>query len=664
MSHSFEHLLSPIVIRGHVLKNRMISSSCLPHFLQGPEIFPSESIISFVENIARAGSALVTIPDRFNNTRHMPMEDIKRGPCWDPTDPSVDNYLSAMVEAVHFQGSLISAQLSKFQSIPHDVGVYEHMGVYRPQMMLDLDDPGPGVPVSEGPFAPAPIKAMNREQMDAVIDEISSRCAYYKSVGFDAVCLHFAYNYNVLACFLSSETNRRTDEYGGSVANRARFPLEIVDAIRKTCGEGFIIELQVSGDCMPEDEFIEFARLCEGRADILQLRLNDMDNSHATSYNYNGSDIPPTLKFAEAAKKAGVKILTAPNGGFHDPEMNERFIAEGKTDLISAARPFICDGDYGRKIIEERTDTILPCLHCNKCHEHVHGSFISSCAVNPEVGLAHRLDRMIEPAHGGRKIAVIGAGPAGMRAALLLAERGNSVTLYEKSAVPGGQLTHADYPEFKWALREYKDRLIYLIGMNDRIKLLLNTEATPEMIAAEGFDAVVTAVGAKAKIPAISGIDSTRVYTPLEVYGREHELGRRVVVIGGSETGTETGMYLAEAGHEVTVLTRNAHLAENAWCVHAYALLRRRWLSENGFTGITGAVTTSVADGVVRYSDAAGDHEIECDSIVVSGGVEPLTGEALAFSSCARYFFNIGDSNTPGNVRSCNRMALAAAAKL
>ncbi len=102
MSHSFEHLLSPIVIRGHVLKNRMISSSCLPHFLQGPEIFPSESIISFVENIARAGSSLVTIPDRFNNTRHMPMEDIKRGPCWDPSDPSVDNYLSAMVEAVHF----------------------------------------------------------------------------------------------------------------------------------------------------------------------------------------------------------------------------------------------------------------------------------------------------------------------------------------------------------------------------------------------------------------------------------------------------------------------------------------------------------------------------------------------------------------------------------
>ncbi len=661
MSHSFEHLLSPLVIRGRVLKNRMISSSCLPHFLQGPEIFPSESIISFVENIARAGTALVTIPDRFNNTRHMPMEDIKRGPCWDPSDPSVDNYLSAMVEAVHFQGSLISAQLSKFQSIPHDVGVYEHVGTYRPHMMLDLDDPGPDAPA---PAGQPPLKAMNRAQMDAVIEEVATRCAYYKSVGFDAICLHFAYNYNVPACFLSSETNRRTDEYGGSVENRARFPLEIVDGVRRACGENFIIEMQVSGDCMPEDEFVQFAKLCEGRVDILQLRLNDMDNSHATSYNYNGADIPPTLRFAQTLKQAGVKIFTAPNGGFHNPEMNEKLIREGKTDLISAARPFICDGDYGKKITEERTDEILPCLHCNKCHEHVHGSFISACAVNPTIGLAHRLDSMAEPAAGGKRVAIIGGGPAGMRAALLFAERGNDVTLFEKAGVLGGQLTHADYPEFKWALRDYKDKLIYLLGKTPGIDIHLNTEATPEMISAEGYDAVVTAVGARAKIPSIDGIAGLRVYAPLEVYGHEQELGRRVVVIGGSETGTETGMYLAEVGHEVTVLTRNAHLAENAWCVHAYALMRRRWLSEPGFTGVVNATTTHVSDGLVRYTDAAGEHEIECDSIVVSGGVDPQTQLALSFSGCARYFFNIGDSNTPGNVRSCNRMALAAAVKL
>lgn len=664
MSHRYEHLLSPLVIRGHVLKNRMISSSCLPHFLQGPEIFPSESVISFVENLARAGSSLVTIPDRFDNTRHLPMEDVKRGPCWDPSDPSVDNYLSAMVEAVHFQGSLISAQLSKFHSIPRDVGVYEHLGVYRPQMMLDLDDPGPGVTAESGPFAPLPLKEMNRTQMDAVIEEITSRASYYKSVGFDAVCLHFAYQYNVLACFLSSESNHRTDEYGGSLENRARFPLEIVDAIREKCGKDFIIELQISGDCMGEEDLLSFARLCQGRADILQLRMNDMDHSHATPYNYDGHSIPPSLKFAEAIKKAGIDILTAPNGGFHSPEMNERLLAEGKTDLLSMARPFISDGDYLNKIIDEKTDEIIPCLHCNKCHEHVHGSFISACAVNPTIGLAHRLDKMSERIQGGRKIAVIGAGPAGMRAALLLADRGNSVTLYEKSSRPGGQLLHADYPEFKWALREYKDKLIYLIEKNEKIQLLLNTEASPKMIAEGGFDAVITALGAREVLPKIDGIETARVYSPLQVYGHEAELGHKIVLIGGSESGTETAMYLAEAGHDLTVLTRNKHLAEKAWCVHAYSLMKRRWLANKNFHSIMEAKTVHISDGFITYKDADGEHQISCDSIIVSGGVQPMTEEALAFASSAKRFYNIGDSNQAGNVRSCNRMALAAALKL
>ena len=144
--YPYRHLMAPIQAGSLVLKNHMLATCCLPHFLQGPETFPSESVLAFVENLAKAGAAIVTIPDRFDNTRMLPMEDVKRGPCWDPKDPSVDNYLSQLCEAVHFQGSYITTQLSKFHSIPRDVGVYDHLETPGPAMMTDLQPPPPPAP--------------------------------------------------------------------------------------------------------------------------------------------------------------------------------------------------------------------------------------------------------------------------------------------------------------------------------------------------------------------------------------------------------------------------------------------------------------------------------------------------------------------------------------
>lgn len=653
--YPYRHLMAPIQAGSLVLKNHMLATCCLPHFLQGPETFPSESVLAFVENLAKAGAAIVTIPDRFDNTRMLPMEDVKRGPCWDPKDPSVDNYLSQLCEAVHFQGSYITTQLSKFHSIPRDVGVYDHLETPGPAMMTDLQPPPP----------PAPVRAITRAEMDLLSDEIVSRARYYQSVGFDGIVLHCAYGYNVLAKFLSPATNRRTDEFGGCVENRARFPLSVLRRVREACGPDFYIELQISGDCMGEEELVRFARLCEGLADVLQLRLMDMDDSHATTYNYDGVSLPKTARYAQLIKDSGARVLVAPNGGFHDPARNEQLIAQGKTDLIAMARPFICDPEYGKKILEDRAEDIVPCLFCNRCHDHVSGQWISACRVNPAMGIAHRLERMADTASGhSRRVAVIGGGPAGLRAALLAAQRGHQVTLYEGAAALGGQLRCADHAAFKWALRRYKDYLIAQVNKHPAIRVLLGTPAEPEAVAAEGYDAVIAACGAAPRVPDISGVESTPFYHPVQVYGREAGLGHRVVVVGGSETGTETGMYLAEAGHQVTVLTRRPYLAQDAWCVHAYALMKRRWEANPNFTGLTGAVTQSIAPGRVTYLRDGQLHGLDCDSIVLSGGVEPRVGEALRFAGCARQFFLIGDCRRPGNLQLCNRSALAAVSKL
>ncbi len=660
MEHRFSHLLSPIRVGRLMLRNRLFATCCLPHFLQGPEIWPAEPIVSFVEGIARAGASLVTIPDRFDNTRQIPLEDVSRGPCWDASDPSVDNYLAQLIEAVHFQGARIAVQLSKFKSFPPDAGVYDHLDDGKHAMMLDLAEAVEG---AAGP-PPRPVHALTEAEMRAIIDEAVQRCTYYRSVGFDGVCLHYAYNYNLIGKFLSAAANRRTDEYGGPIENRARFPLALARAVREAVGPEMLIELQISGDCMSEAELVRFAGLCEGTADLLQIRIEDMDASHATAYNYDGVSVPPSARYAEIIKWSGAKIVVAPNGGFHDPVMNERLIAEGRTDAIAFARPLIADGQYLDKLIDGREADITPCLHCNHCHTHVKGQFLSLCAVNPYVGIAHRASRMVPRPGAPQRVAVVGGGPAGLRAALLAADRGHAVTLFEREQTLGGQLRHADYPQFKWAVRQYKDYLIAQAEKHPRITLRTGEAATPAGIAAQGFDAVITALGARPLLPPVPGVETANVWTPIGVYGHEAELGRRIVVVGGSETGTETALYLAECGHDVTVVTRQQVLAPEAWCVHAYSLLHRRCKACENLTVLPLTETVSLAPGRVTVRAASGGRTIECDDIVACGGVQGLTEEAAAFTGSARRVINIGDSFAPGNIRSCSRMALAAAAKL
>lgn len=251
-----------------------------------------------------------------------------------------------------------------------------------------------------------------------------------------------------------------------------------------------------------------------------------------------------------------------------------------------------------------------------------------------------------------------------MRAALMAAEQGHRVTLYEKSDHLGGQLIHADFAAFKWALRDYKNYLIEQISKHPNITILLNNAPDPADVAAAQFDAVFAACGAEQKVPLIPGADCTPFYTPLDTFGHEEALGHRVVVVGGAETGTETGMYLAEAGHQVTVLTRSAYLASEAWSVHAYSLMKRRWESNPNFVGITEAETQSIAPGKVVYKKGNSLHTLECDSIVLSGGVKSRTEEALRYAGCAKQFFVIGDCRQAQNLQYCNRSALAAVSKL
>ncbi len=259
---------------------------------------------------------------------------------------------------------------------------------------------------------------------------------------------------------------------------------------------------------------------------------------------------------------------------------------------------------------------------------------------------------------------MIGGGPAGMKCAMDLCDRGHKVTLYEATDHLGGAIHHSEFVDFKWTLRDFKNYLIHQVQKRD-IEVLLNTKATPDMIAAENYDVVVAALGANPSTPPIPGLRERA-----HVYGAESminpdALGHNVVVIGGGEVGVEAGMNLAKKGHEVTVLEMRPQLAMDSTMIHFRSMFEEAWLAIPSFHGITGVRVTGVTEDAVTYADANGvEHSVPADSVVVSAGMRAKQDEALGFYGTAPRFYQIGDCTAPGTVQQAMRTAFATAGQI
>lgn len=664
----YPHLLQPLKVGNVCLKNRMVSTNALLHYLQGPETFPAESVINHVASCARNGAAIVSFGDWADPHQRTAIDpSSRRMPMFDLSDPSVHNYMSQMADAVHFYGSKMCICLMEFG--PRGLGVKNKPAIDTSKD-IDLTDMDAIQDILPQMFAEdfGEIKAMTPEEIRAFEDTVAQKALFYKKLGFDMCDLHMAYRLPIFAQFLSPLVNDRTDEYGGSLENRARFPLETCRRIKEVCGQDFLIEIEISGEekqgGMTLDEVIEFAHMADGLIDIFQIRAWNDTDSHPTGFNSIEGE-PVTLRYCEAMKKAHVPVLVEPVGGYQDPDLNEKFLAEGKCDLIGMARAFICEPNYFEKIYEGRAEDITPCIRCNKCHvPYIDGPWHNICSVNPCMGQAHRMKNLVPGKTVPRKTAIIGGGVSGMEAAIVAAQRGHAVTLFEKSEKLGGQMLYADHASFKWPIRNFKAwqmRQLEKLGVEVR----LNTEATPEMIADEGFEVVLAAVGSKPNHLNIPGADEANVHTPLSVYGNHEGLGKNIVVVGGSESGSETGLYLAMNGHKVTVLTRQKVLAPEAAQVHYVEMLHNACNKEPNFSSIVQATTQRIeSDGVV-YCDVQGvEHKILCDDVVLSSGVTPCTEEALRFYGYAERFYLIGDCEKAGCIQTCVRSAFATASQI
>lgn len=682
MSKKYEHLLSPFKIGNHVIKNRTMFPNASPHFLQGPENYPAEGLMAFYTNIAKNGCAIITLAEWSNPNQRKGdyYSDFVHMQNFDFTDPAVGNYFSQLADDIHFYGSKLLVGID-FPAFPEG---YSLAG--SPEMK------GGG----HGPMGPRPAtKPAPKEMIQENIQAFVEKCRRFRAYGYDGYSMRV--EANLAASGGPFGKSMRTDEYDSSnLENRTRYILECADAVKKAFPD-FIIEFGIAGE-QPKgygggmqgytlETAIEFAKLCEGRIDILQIREKDMCKSHPTGFTFQKGE-HDVIKYAAAIKAAGVKnLLLQPVGGFQDPEELDRYIAEGKCDIIGMARAFFADPEYGIKLKEGRGEDITPCLWCNKCHGTILNDpdpWISVCSVNPKMGIAHKLGRMVDEVGEKKKVAIVGGGPAGMRTAIYAAQRGHDVTLFEKTGELGGQIIHGDYASFKWPIGEYK---AWLIRQMEKVgvKVVMNCEATPDMVKEQGFDTVVACTGATPKIPRSmegfadeNGLLKKEYWFCTDVFGHEEELGKDVVIVGASETGVETGMYLCEKGHNVTLLTRQKEVGHDCSKLHYITMafvgtdpvtgregMRPAWEAYENLHGIVNVTTKKVEGNTVTYVDAEGvEHTITADSVVLCGGMKPQTDEALAFATAADEFFAVGDCNGCGNLQKVNRQAYSRAMQI
>ena len=617
----YKKLFTPVQIGSVTIKNRFVLAPMGPLGLADADGGFNQRGIDYYTERAKGGTGLIITGVTFvdNEVEEHGMPNV---PC--STHNSVHFIRTAreMTERIHAYNAKVFLQLSGGfgrVTIPTNLGEYP-------------------------PVAPSPIQHrwLNKICRELTVDEIHSIIKKFgdgafnaKRAGFDGVQIHAVHEGYLIDQFAISLFNHRTDEYGGSLENRLRFAKEIVEEIKKRCGEDFPVALRYSpksfikdlrDGALPGEEFEEKGRdIPEGKEaakllvsygyDSLDVDVGSYDSwwwSHPPMYQEKGLYRP----FCKIMKETvDVPIICA--GRMDNPDMALEAITDGTCDMISLGRPLLADPDYVNKLRSGRLDEIRPCISCQEgCMGRIQEFSALNCAVNPQA--CRERYTAYTPIVKSKKVLIIGGGVAGCEAARVLAIRGHKPHVIEKRGYLGGNLIPGGAPDFKeddihlanWYTKQLKKW---------NVPVELNKEVTKQEVLSGDYDTVIVATGSSPKVFSLG--DDQKVYTAEDVLLEKKDCGAATVIIGGGLVGCETALWLAKKGKKVTIVeVMDKLLAVNGPTCHANSEMLERLIPFYGIEVITGAKAKEYANGALKVEVGSDQKSIPCDSVVLSVG--------------------------------------------
>lgn len=617
----YSKLFSPIKIGSITIKNRFAMAPMGPLGLADANGGWNQRGIDYYVERAKGGTGLIiTGVTFFDQVVEKQDPSTVPNPLYKPV-----NFVKTsreMTERIHAYGSKIFLQLSG--------------GFGRVTIPTNVGD----IP----PIAPSAIphrwldktcRAITVDEIHAIVKQFGEAAFHAKRAGFDGVQIHAVHEGYLIDQFAISMFNQRTDEYGGSLENRLRFAKEIVEEIKKTCGDDFPVTLRFSVKSMikdwrvgalPGEDFEEKGRDTEEglkAAKLLESYGYDALDTDVGTYDAWWWNHPPMYQkkglYREYCKmvKEVVNIPVFCAGRMDNPDMALEAIENGECDVIDLGRPLLADPDYCNKLRCGKITQIRPCISCHEgCMGRVASYSLLNCAVNPQA--ARERVNAYEPILKKKKVLIVGGGVAGCEAARVLAIRGHQPVVYEKGSRLGGNLIPGGAPDFKEddiALADWYTNELNRLGVH----VHLNTELNEEEIKAMDYDTVILATGSKPKVFSLG--DDSHTYTAEQVLLKQKDAGKKTVVVGGGLVGCETALWLAQNGIHVTIVEAlDKVMAVNGPLCAANKEMLEALLPFNGVEIITGAKVTEFANGEVKVDTKEGSKTIMSDSVILSVG--------------------------------------------